>query len=125
VNVPGEIFKLVAPVAAQLSVLLPPELMLAGLATKDVIAGAVPFPGEVPDEPTEPQPARPRQIHRLRTKAQRSSPERWNPRHLSLFPQNELGNSMRSPSAAAGHTSLAGSHLGSYWPQVQKETAVP
>jgi hypothetical protein len=40
VNVPGVIAMPVAPVVAQLRVLLEPEAMLAGLAVKDVIVGA-------------------------------------------------------------------------------------
>jgi hypothetical protein len=43
VNVPGVMAILVAPAAAQLSVLVVPELMLDGLATKDAIVGRVPF----------------------------------------------------------------------------------
>ena len=43
VNAPGVMAMLVAPVAAQLSVLLEPELMLAGLAVKDVIVGFASF----------------------------------------------------------------------------------
>jgi len=39
VNVPGVIPILVAPVVAQLSVLLAPELMLVGLAVKELIVG--------------------------------------------------------------------------------------
>jgi len=39
VNVPGVIAMLVAPAAAQLSVLLVPESMLVGSAAKDVIVG--------------------------------------------------------------------------------------
>jgi hypothetical protein len=39
VNVPGVIAILAAPVVAQLSVLLEPELMLAGLALNEVIVG--------------------------------------------------------------------------------------
>jgi hypothetical protein len=39
VKVPGVIATLVAPVVAQLSVLLEPELIAAGLAVKEVIAG--------------------------------------------------------------------------------------
>ena len=38
-NVPGVIAILAAPVVAQLSVLLEPELMLAGLALNEVIVG--------------------------------------------------------------------------------------
>ncbi len=44
VNVPGVIAMLAAPVVAQLSVLLEPEVMLVGLAEKEVIVGLlVPF----------------------------------------------------------------------------------
>ena len=39
VNVPGVMAMLVAPVVTQLSVLLAPDAMLAGLAAKDVIVG--------------------------------------------------------------------------------------
>jgi hypothetical protein len=41
VNVPGVIAKVVAPVVAQLSVLLPPELIEAGLAENELIPGFV------------------------------------------------------------------------------------
>jgi type III secretory pathway component EscT len=40
VNVPGVMARLVAPVVTQLSVLLEPELMLAGLAVNELIVGA-------------------------------------------------------------------------------------
>ena len=39
VNVPGVMAMMVAPVVTQLSVLLAPDAMLAGLAVKDVIVG--------------------------------------------------------------------------------------
>ena len=39
VNVPGVMARLVAPVVAQLSMLLEPEVTLAGLAVKDLITG--------------------------------------------------------------------------------------
>ena len=39
VNVPGVMAILVAPVVAQLSVLLEPELILVGLAVKELITG--------------------------------------------------------------------------------------
>ncbi|MGA2458584.1 MAG: hypothetical protein ABSF85_13525 [Terriglobales bacterium] len=39
VNVPGVMPILVAPVVAQLSVLLEPEVMLVGLAVKELIVG--------------------------------------------------------------------------------------
>jgi hypothetical protein len=56
-KLPGEIWMLVAPVADQLSVVLAPEWMLAGLAAKEEIAGAEPLPGGVLEEPTVAQPA--------------------------------------------------------------------
>ena len=39
VNPPGLMLMLAAPVVAQLNVLLPPALMLAGLAKKELIVG--------------------------------------------------------------------------------------
>ena len=39
VNVPGVMARLVAPVVAQLSVLLEPEVILVGLAVKELIIG--------------------------------------------------------------------------------------
>jgi len=41
VNVPGVMAILVAPLVAQLSVLLEPEAILAGLAVKELIVGAL------------------------------------------------------------------------------------
>ena len=101
VNVPGAMAMLVAPVVAQLSMLLVPESMLVGAAVKDVTFGAEP-PGEV----AAPQPASPTQASRVRTSAQRSSPAELGPHELSLFLQNELGESIPEPFVANGHTSL-------------------
>lgn len=42
VNVPGAIAILVAPLVVQLNMLLEPELTLAGLAVKELIAGLLP-----------------------------------------------------------------------------------
>jgi hypothetical protein len=39
VNVPGVMARLVAPVVAQLSVLLEPEVILVGLAVKELMVG--------------------------------------------------------------------------------------
>jgi hypothetical protein len=39
VNVPGVMLRLVAPVVVQLSVLLEPAVMLAGLAVKELMTG--------------------------------------------------------------------------------------
>jgi hypothetical protein len=57
---------LVAPVVTQLSVLLAPESMLAGLPAKEVIVGAELGPDDWPAEPEPPQPASPTQAKRIR-----------------------------------------------------------
>ena len=70
VKVPGVMAMLVAPDAAQLSVLLVPELTLVGFAVKVEIIGTTLVPeGEV-DELFEPQPTSPPQVSRI-TSAQR------------------------------------------------------
>jgi hypothetical protein len=97
VNVPGVMAILVAPAAAQLSVLLVPEFMLVGFATKELTVGTEPFPEDEFDELAEAQPARPTQTNRVRTSAQRSSAEKLSPREMSLFPQIQLGESIRHP----------------------------
>ncbi len=90
VNVPGVMAILVAPVAAQLTVLLVPEFMLVGSAVKEVMAGTEPFPeGEV-----EPQATSPMQADKTRSSLQTFSPEELIRRELSLFLQNELVESM-------------------------------
>ena len=89
VNVPGVMAILVAPVAAQLSVLLAPEFMLVGFAVNEVIVGTEPFP----EDELTPQPASATQANRRRTSA-RSRPEELIPRALSLFLQNELVESI-------------------------------
>jgi hypothetical protein len=72
VNVPGVIAILVAPVVAQLSVLLEPEFMVVGFAAKEVMVGVEvavgwePFPG---DELDEPHFTRPTLANRTRTSA--------------------------------------------------------
>lgn len=68
VNVPGVMAMVVAPLVAQVSVLLAPELIPAGLAVKEVIAGIVLLSGAEFDEP---QPDKPAQINRMRASAQR------------------------------------------------------
>lgn len=104
VNVPGVIPILVAPAAAQLNLLLVPEVILAGTAAKDVIAGPVPFPeGEV-DKPEAAQPARVTNANRAIISAPRSSPEVLRSRDLSLLRENELGESMRDPFAPVTRT---------------------
>jgi hypothetical protein len=62
VNVPGVMAILAAPDTIQLSVLLVPELMLAGSAVKEAIVGADTFSvGEV----VEPQPVSSTQINTI------------------------------------------------------------
>jgi len=68
VKVPGVMAILVAPAAAQLSVLLVPAFMLVGFAVKEVIVGIEPFPEDEFDE-LVPQPSSP--SNRMRTNAQR------------------------------------------------------
>jgi hypothetical protein len=76
VNVPGVMATLVAPAAAQLSVLLVPEFMVVGSAVKEVIVGMESFPEDEFDE-LAPQPASPIQAKRIvmRTSARRSGAE--------------------------------------------------
>jgi hypothetical protein len=76
VNVPGVMAILDAPAAAQLSVLVVPEFMLVGFAANDVIVGTEPFPVVVLDDVAAPQPAKPTQANRVKTRAQRPSPEK-------------------------------------------------
>jgi hypothetical protein len=97
VNVPGVIAILVAPVVTQLNVLLAPEFMLVGTAAKDAIAGPEPFTEGEFDKLAAAQPARPTLANKVRTSAQRSSPEESRSRDLSLLPQNELGESISDP----------------------------
>lgn len=55
VNVPGVMASLVAPVVAQLKVLLEPEVMLVGLAVKEVMVGLLaPFTVTVSVDVVEP-----------------------------------------------------------------------
>ena len=69
VNVPGVMAILVAPVDAQLNVLLVPEFTLVGFAVKEVMVGAGPFLESPFDAP--PQAASPRQADRASSRAQR------------------------------------------------------
>ena len=88
VNVPGVMAMLVAPIAVQFSSLLVPELMVAGFAVNDVIAGAEPFP-EFGFEGVSPeQLARPAHEKTMRIRAQRSSRDEV-ARELSLFRQRD------------------------------------
>jgi hypothetical protein len=97
-NPPGEIEIVVAPLAAQLSVLLAPELMLAGLAPKDVIVGADPFPWFVLVEPVVPaQPAMPAQATRATASGKTTQPEEMPLRGPTPLLPKDLGPSMRIP----------------------------
>ncbi len=113
-NPPGEIAIVVAPLAVQVSMLLAPELMLAGFDVNDAIAGAEPVPGlEFDEVVAPPQPAKPAQASRTGTSAQRFRPglsairfEELRPREPRFLLQRELGESMRNSSGAIGHTIL-------------------
>jgi len=70
-NPPGEIEIAVAPLVAQLRLLLVPEFMLAGFAVKDEIVGPDPSPGEGFAVTFPPQLVRPMQAIKRRTRAQR------------------------------------------------------
>jgi len=86
VKVPGMMAILVAPAAAQLSVLLVPAFMLVGFAVNEVIVGTEPFPEDELDE-LVPQPSSPTQMARIRTRAQRCTPEELNLQsHVYAFP---------------------------------------
>jgi hypothetical protein len=87
---------LVASSAAQLSVLLVPELMPVGSAVKEVMVGTEPFPGGALDEVAAPQPARAAQANRTRASEQRSGPEEWSPGKLR-FLEAESVESIRDP----------------------------
>ena len=98
VNPPGEIEIVVAPLADQLSVLLAPELMLAGLAAKEVIVGADPFPWLVFVEPVAPaQPSRPADAARASANAKPTHPEEMAPRGPTPLLPKDLGPSIRVP----------------------------
>ena len=84
VNVPGVMATLVAPAAAQLSVLLVPAFMLVGLAVKELIVGIEPFPEDELDE-LVPQPSSP--SNTMRANAQRPRREEFGPQsHVYAFP---------------------------------------
>jgi hypothetical protein len=97
--VPGVTAMLVAPVVTQLSILLEPDLMLAGLAEKDVTAGAERVCGVVADgsgllvEP--PQPVSSADTSRPRATARRPSPVRT---ELTIRLPAEVGERKRNPS---------------------------
>jgi hypothetical protein len=95
---------LVAPVVAQLSVLLAPELMLVAAAVKEVIVGAEPGPEF--DTITELQPANPAQANRITAIARRLKPESCSLLKLGPVLQNEPAEFMHSPLVVADHLIL-------------------
>ena len=99
VNVPGEMAMLVAPAAAQLSVLLVPGFTLVGFAVKEVIAGTEPFPDGELDEDVEPQPASPAQANRIvmKNSGLRSNPGELSRRERNQFLPDEQVESMPPP----------------------------
>jgi hypothetical protein len=90
VNVPGVMAMLVAPLVAQLSVLVEPELMLSGLAVNEVMVGTEPFPGDGIDGVVEPQPASKEKTNNMRMFALRSRPKDLNSGELGLLLQEDL-----------------------------------
>ena len=98
VNVPGVMAILVAPLVAQLSVMLELEFaasgtaafMLPGEAANELIVGLEPFP--VPDinGVVEPQPASKVQANRMKTRALRLRPKDLRSGYLGFLPQEEL-----------------------------------
>jgi hypothetical protein len=98
VNVPGVMVMLVALVADQLSSVLVPELIVVGLAVKDVITGAGPFPEPGSEETAPTQLVRAMQAKRIRARAQRFRADEPRCREWGLLLQRELRESMRVPS---------------------------
>jgi|SRR5579863_8865078 len=96
VKLPGVMAIVVAPAAAQLSVLLVPEFMLVGFAVNEVIVGVEPLPEDEFDV-LVPQPSNPTQTARTRTGAERCTSEKLNPRlRVCAFPWLPLGLEIRS-----------------------------
>ena len=96
VNVPGAMAILVAPIVAQLSVLLAPEFMAVGAAVKEVIVGAEPGPEDWLDESGLVQPDCPTRANRVSTITQSSSPKGCGHLYLSQFMQEKSADSIHS-----------------------------
>ena len=88
---------LVAPVVAQLSVLLALLPMLAGFAVKAVIAGAEPSPAGGVDNEAELQLVSTAQANKSSTGAQRRMLVEMFPEGQKLLPQDASAEFMRSP----------------------------
>lgn len=96
-NAPGAIARLVDPLVTQLSVLLVPELTLAGFAVKELITGMEPFEeGELDEDPETPQAASPTQA-RMVADTQASNPAEMGRRCLTLLLRSEFAESIRRP----------------------------
>jgi hypothetical protein len=97
VNVPGVIAMLVAPLVVQLNVLVDPELMLVGLAVKELMVGLLAaFTVTVTVDVTT-------QTNRTETR----SPEERSLRGMELVPRNALAETTRCLTFAAGNAILA------------------
>ena len=97
-NAPGEIEIVVAPLVVQLSVVLVPELMVAGLAANDTIEGMEPLPGGVFTVAAVPaQLLKPKQASKTRTSAWKSKRVEWHPRKLRFLTQKHLGIAKLNP----------------------------
>jgi hypothetical protein len=76
----GAMAMLVAPVTAQLSVVLAPEVIVVGLAVKEVTTGSEPGPDGEPLGIVEPQPVKAKQIRGISAAAaQRPAARRIKP----------------------------------------------
>ena len=104
---PGVMATLVAPVAAQPSVLVAPEVMLVGVAAKEVIVGAECGPENELDGVTELQPASPKHANRISDVTQRSGPEAGRSREMVSILQNKPAESKGSPLAVSYNVILA------------------
>jgi hypothetical protein len=97
-NASGEIEIVVAPLVAQLSVVLVPELMVAGFAVNDAIDGREPLLGGVLTEVAVPaQPLKPKQASKITTSAWKSKREEWRSRKPRFVTQNRLGIANLNP----------------------------
>jgi hypothetical protein len=101
VNDPGVMAMLEAPVAAQLSELLVPKLMLAGFAAKEVIIGAAPVPLGALVELVEPQPASAAQANRISASKLNFSLEESRPGAPRKCLPKKLAETMPCPQASS------------------------
>jgi len=107
VNVPGVMAILLAPVVAQLSVLLAPESMLVGAAVKEEIAGGESGPVGGFNDVTEPQPASPKHANKISAIEHPCSHGALGSPELNPILQNELADFKGSPLAVGYDPILA------------------